>query len=189
MIKRRNASAERMITAAERARFLQRQDVGWLLDHAEQIGARASEQISQIPAVVKKPHACTAARLRGGRDDLRRFVPACRSRAWTIQSAIRSAERGPTPGMPQLRDQFPDRGRILGLPQGRADRKAIGQMQRERLNPAEIELQRRVLLLVRPTRFLELRIGLAPAFFAEENDTVPERIPPRDLSGSLRPSA
>ena len=56
---------------------------------------------------------------------------------------------GPNPGhRPQLRNQIPERGRVFGLSQnarwltgGR-----FGRMQRERLEPAQIQLQRRIVL-------------------------------------------
>src|SRR5947209_3551168 len=65
-------------------------------------------------------------------------------------------------------------------------------MQRERLNAAEIELQRLVVPLVRPACFLELGVGFAPAFFQVKDGTVPEAIALRDLffrrlAGELEP--
>ncbi len=54
-------------------------------------------------------------------------------------------------------------------------------MQRERLEAAHVQLQRRVVLLVRPARFLELRISFGPSFLAVEDDAVPKRIAPRNL--------
>src|SRR5438045_8025423 len=101
---------------------------------------------------------------------------------------MRSAERGPTPGICRscatksrsaagysvflndtLRSHLPER--------------RFRQIQRERFEAAKIQLQRRVFFLVRPARLLKFRIRLRPAFLAIEHDAIPETIAPRELFG------
>src|SRR5713226_3115241 len=109
-------------------------------------------------------------------------------RACTIQSAIRSAERGPTPGICRScatksrsaggYSVFLKTRPCLPLPH-----RHFGQIQRERLKAAEIQLQRRVFFLVRPTRLLKFGIRLSPTFLAIKHDAVPETIASRQLFG------
>ncbi len=54
-------------------------------------------------------------------------------------------------------------------------------MKRERLEPAQIQLQRRVFFLVRPARFLKFRIRFGPAFLAIKHNAVPKTIAPGEL--------
>ena len=89
-----------MISPAKRARFFQRQNIGRLLDHAELIRRprRIRADLADLlhgeeTAASAWPHRLP--RRGDGARDLVRLLP----RACTIQSAIRSAERGPTPGI------------------------------------------------------------------------------------------
>jgi hypothetical protein len=52
-------------------------------------------------------------------------------------------------------------------------------MQRERLEAAQIKIERCIFLVVRSARLLEFAIGLGPALFAVENDAVPKLIASR----------
>src|SRR3984893_3216003 len=54
-------------------------------------------------------------------------------------------------------------------------------MQRERLEATQIQLQRRVLFVVRAARFLEFGIGLGPTFLPIKDDAIPERVASRQL--------
>src|ERR1700757_4315340 len=55
------------------------------------------------------------------------------------------------------------------------------QMQRERFQPAQIQLQGRVFFRIGAARFLKLRVGFSPAFLAIKNDPVPETIAPGEV--------
>src|SRR2546423_379251 len=48
-------------------------------------------------------------------------------------------------------------------------------MQRERLEAAQVKIERGIFLVVRSARLLEFAIGLGPALFAVEHDAVPKR--------------
>src|SRR6266699_3538866 len=52
-------------------------------------------------------------------------------------------------------------------------------MQRERLEAAQVKIERCIFLVVRSARLLEFAIGLGPALLAVEHDAVPKRIAPR----------
>ncbi len=54
-------------------------------------------------------------------------------------------------------------------------------MQGERLETTQIQLQRRILFLVRSTRFLKFRVRFGPAFLSIKHDAVPERIAPGEM--------
>src|SRR5712692_9067554 len=100
-------------------------------------------------------------------------------RACTIQRAMRSAERGPTPGI--CRSCATKSRRAAGYSvffktAASLQLRRNGQVQRERLEPAQIQLQRRVFLFVRSARLLKFRVGLSPAFFPIKYDAVPEGI-------------
>ena len=114
----------------------------------------------------------------------RAISSGCSPRACTIQSAMRSAERGPTPGICRscaIRSRIAA-GYSVFLKAGQlsVDRRCFGQMQDERLEPAQIQLQRRVFLTVVARRILECGVGFVPAFLAIKNNAVPEIVAPRD---------
>src|SRR5215831_9396169 len=52
-------------------------------------------------------------------------------------------------------------------------------MQRKRLETAQIKIERRILFVVRSTRFLKLAIRLGPALLPIQHNAIPERIPSR----------
>src|SRR2546429_6939109 len=52
-------------------------------------------------------------------------------------------------------------------------------MQPERLEAAQIKIERCIVLVVRSARLLEFAVGLRPALFAVEHDAVPKRITSR----------
>src|SRR5207248_10626662 len=59
-------------------------------------------------------------------------------------------------------------------------------MQRERLEAVQVKVERCIFLVVRSARLLEFAIGLGPALFAVEHNTVPKRIASRDyLAGCV----
>src|ERR1700674_3255756 len=145
----------------------------------------ASEQIPQNSSMVKKPQ-------RGqGRTDSRvaAMARAMRSgwspRAWTIQSAIRSAERGPIPGICRscaIKSRIADGYSVFLKPSGPLlVQRRVGQLQGERLEPAKIQLQRTILLPLGAARILELRVRFRPALLPVKHDAVPERVAPSDL--------
>src|SRR5437764_10350352 len=141
-----------------------------------------SEQIPQISSMVKKPQ-------RGqGRTDsrvaamARAMFSGWSPRACTIQSAMRSAERGPMPGICRscaIKSRIAYGYSVFLKPL--LVQRRVSQLQGERLEPAEIQLQRTILLTFGTARILELRVGFRPAFFTVKHDAVPERVAPRDL--------
>src|SRR5881396_202896 len=108
-------------------------------------------------------------------------------RARTIQSAIRSAERGPTPGICRsCAIKFRIATGYSVFLKTRADLfwGSSRQLQSKRLQPAQIELQRRIVFFLRAPRLLKLGIRFCPTFLSIQNDSTPERISTRDM---LRP--
>lgn len=86
--------------------------------------------------------------------------------------------------LPQLRDQIPNRRRVFRFPQNGGPllvQRCIGQLQGERLEPAEIQLQRTIFFIVGAARILKLRVGFGPSFFSIKHDAIPESVAPRNL--------
>src|SRR5207248_4124776 len=52
-------------------------------------------------------------------------------------------------------------------------------MQRKWLEAAQVKIERCILFILRPTRFLELLVCLGPALLPIQHDAIPERIPSR----------
>ena len=126
-----------------------------------------------------------------GRTDCRVAVIAramcsgCSPRDCTIHKAMRSAERGPIPGIWRnctIKSRIAD-GYSVFLKAGGPllVQRRIGQLQGERLEPTEIQLQRPIFLALRPARTLKFRVGLGPSLLSIEHDAIPERVPPCDL--------
>ena len=112
-----------------------------------------------------------------GRTDCRVAVIAraifsgCSPRDCTIHKAMRSAERGPIPGICRncaIKSRIDD-GYSVFLKTG--DRllvqRRIGQLQGERLEPAEIQLQRSDLLHLRDHAHSEIASRLRPTVFLD----------------------
>ena len=144
-----------------------------------------SEQIAQISSMVKNPQHGQ------GRTDCRVAVIAraifsgWSPRDCTIHKAIRSAERGPIPGICRncaIKSRIDD-GYSVFLKTGGPllVQRRIGQLQGEGLEPAEIQLQRAIFFTFGAARILKLRIGFRPSFFSIQHDAIPERVAPRDL--------
>src|ERR1700674_3335660 len=120
----------------------------------------ASEQIPQNSSMVKKPQ-------RGqGRTDSRvaAMARAMRSgwspRAWTIHSAIRSAERGPIPGICRscaINSRIAEGYSVFLKTGGSLVERRARQLKGERLEPTQIQLQGPVLFALRSARVLKLR--------------------------------
>ncbi len=148
-------------------------------DPAARVG---SEQISQISSMVKNPqragpHVARVAVM------ARAISSGCSPRACTIQSAIRSAERGPTPGICRscaIKSRIAA-GYSVFLKAAALTPGAYPSTAR-RAARAGADTIAAVHLPVRwPARFLELRVGFGPPFLAIKNDAVPEMIAPCDL--------
>src|SRR5204862_2854103 len=129
-----------------------------------------SEQIPQSASIVKKPQrgqGRTVARVVAIE---RAIVSGWSPRAWTIQSAIRSAERGPIPGIWRswaINSRIAEGYSVfLKTGGGSLVQRRVGQLQSERLQAPQIQLQGPVLFSLGPARVLKLRVGLGPAFFA-----------------------
>src|SRR2546423_1984599 len=158
--------------------------VGCSTTHKRSAAREVSEQIPHSGSIVKKPQ-------RGQGRTVSRVVVIARAivsgwspRACTIQSAIRSAERGPTPGIWRscaISSRIAE-GYSVFLKTGSASlvERRVGQLQSERLETPQIQLQGPVLFALRPARVLKLRIGLGPSFLAVKHDAVPERVAPGD---------
>src|SRR6267154_654212 len=110
-----------MVAAAERARLFQRQNVGRLLDHAEQIrGAR------RVGANAAEFFHSEKAATRTGPDGFARGSDRARDRFRLVAPRLDDPERDPLRRartdprhLAKLRDQIPDRGGIFRLPQNR----------------------------------------------------------------------
>ena len=57
----------------------------------------------------------------------------------------------------------------------------IGQLQGERFEPAEVQLQRAIFFTFGAACTLKLRVRFSPAFFPIKHDAIPECVAPRDL--------
>src|SRR6478752_5275621 len=122
-----------------------------------------SEQISQSGSIVKKPQRGQGRTVARVVEMERAMVSGWSPRAWTIQSAIRSAERGPIPGIWRscaIKSRIAE-GYSVFLKTGNGSllERRVGQLQGERLEPAQIQLERPVLFALRPASVLELRVS------------------------------
>src|SRR6476646_1748553 len=126
-----------------------------------------SEQMPQSGSIVKKPH-CGQGRTVSRVVAMERAIASgCSPFAWTIQRAIRSAERGPIPGIWRscaIKSRIAE-GYSVFVKTGTGSllERRVGQLQGERLEPAQIQLERPVLFALRPAGVLELRVSLGPA--------------------------
>src|SRR5438477_4046496 len=175
-----------MIATAEGAGFLKRQNIGWLFDYAEQLD-RARCVRTDIAEFVRGEVATKFARM----NSPSRFGNRARDLFGLTAPRLHHPERDPF-GRPRtdsghlskLRDQIPQRGRILCLSHAsclRLPHRHFGEIQRERLETTEIQLQWRVFFLVRPARLLKFGIRFGPSFLAIKHDAVPKTIAPRQL--------
>src|SRR5438067_9312608 len=120
----------------------------------------------------------------------RAIVSGWSPRACTIQSAIRSAERGPIPGIWRscaINSRIAE-GYSVFLKTGGSSlvQRRAGQLQGERLEPAQIQLDGAILFSLRAARILKLRVSLGPPFFPVKHHAVPERVAPgNDLAGGI----
>src|SRR5437773_8066442 len=108
------------------------------------------------------------------------------SRARTIQSAIRSAERGPTPGICRncaIKFRIATGYSVLLKARSAFFQRRFRQLQNERFEPAQIELQGRIVFPLGSARLLEFSISFRPTFFTIQNHAAPERISARDMLG------
>src|SRR2546430_13877064 len=118
-----------------------------------------SEQMPQSSSMVKN-------RQRGQGRTVSRVVAIERAivsgwspRAWTIQSAIRSAERGPIPGIWRscaINSRIAEGYSVfLKTGSGSLLQRRVGQLQGERLEPAQIQLEGAILFFLRAPRILK----------------------------------
>ena len=119
----------------------------------------------------------------------RAISSGCSPRACTIQSAMRSAERGPTPGIWRscaIRSRiaagysvFLKAGQLFGLGD------AFGQMQGEWLEPAQIQLQRRVFVIRCRHALFEIAGRLRPSVFRGNRTTPFQKVSRRAISSGV----
>jgi hypothetical protein len=112
----------------------------------------------------------------------RAILSGCWPRDWTIQSAMRSAERGPIPGICRncaINSRIAE-GYSVFLKTGASLLRRAAQLQGQGLEPAKIQLQRPVLFSLGTARALKLRIRFGPAFLAIKDHAVPKGVAPRD---------
>src|SRR5437667_4781019 len=108
-------------------------------------------------------------------------------RARTIHSAIRSAERGPTPGICRscaIKSRIAAGYSVLLNTCSDLFHRPLRQLQNERLQSAQIKFQRRIIFLVGAARLLEFSIRFRPAFLSIQNYTAPKRVTLGDAFGS-----
>ena len=174
-----------MIAPTERAGFFQRQNIGRLFDHAQQID-RALRIRTDVAEFVRREVAAKFAWMNsapcfGNRQrDLFGLIAA---RLHHPERNSFGRTRANSRHLSKLRHQIPQRGWIFCLSQDapclRLPHRHFGQIQRERLKTAEIQLQRRVFFLVRPARLLKFGIRFSPTFLPVKHNAVPETIAPR----------
>src|SRR5204863_7079052 len=126
-----------------------------------------SEQMPQSSSIVKNPQRGQGRTVSRVVAIERAIVSGWSPRAWTIQSAIRSAERGPIPGIWRscaINSRIAE-GYSVFLKTGENSlvQRRVGQLQREWLETPQIQLEGPVLFSLRPARVLKLRVGLGPA--------------------------
>src|SRR5438309_5351886 len=168
-----------MVAAAKRACCFQWQNVRRLLDHTEQVGSARGVRANGAKRIDSKKSTVRAGpnRFPGRRDRTRDRLRLLAARLHDPKSNPFSRARPDSRHLAKLSDQFPDRERIFRLPQNRLLVEGrVGQLESERLKPAQIQLEGPILLAFRSTSILELRVRLGPAFLAIQNDPVPECI-------------
>src|SRR5256714_14000123 len=136
-----------------------------------------SEQMPQSSSMVKNPQRGQGRTVSRVVVIERAIVSGWSPRAWTIQSAIRSAERGPIPGIWRscaINSRIAE-GYSVFLKTGGSSlvQRRAGQLQREWLETPQIQLQSTVLFSLPPARRLKLLVGLRPAFLALQHDAIP----------------
>src|SRR5712692_7831499 len=97
---------------------------------------------------------------------------------------MRSAERGPMPGICRswaIKSRSAAGYSVFLKTRAGSLGGCFRQVQSERFKPAQVQLQRRIVLCIRAARFLEFRVGLGPAFFSIKHDPVPERVAPGEM--------
>src|SRR5256714_10173683 len=154
--------------------------VGCSTTHKRSAARELSEQIPQSGSIVKKPHCGQGRTVSRVAAMERAIVSGWSPRAWTIQSAIRSAERGPIPGIWRscaINSRIAE-GYSVFLKTGENSlvQRRVGQLQGERLETPQIQLEGAVLFSLRPARVLKLRVGLSPAILAMSHEPIPERM-------------
>src|ERR1700693_2432451 len=179
-----------MVPTAKRTRFLQWQDIGRLLDNTKEL-----HRAGRIRADVAKLVGGEVTTQLAGMDPLSRFRDGASDLFRLIPTSLHDPERDPfsrartnTWHLPKLRNQIPQRGWIFRFSQGpspglRLPHRYFSEIERERLQATEIQLQRCIFLFVRPARFLKFGIRLGPAFLSIEYNTVPETIASCQLFG------
>src|SRR2546423_5997219 len=143
---------------------------------------KVSEQMPQSSAMVKNPQSGQGRTVSRVVAIERAIVSGWSPRAWTIQSAIRSAERGPIPGIWRscaIKSRIAE-GYSVFLKTGGSLFRRARQLQGERLEPAQIQLQGPVLFALWTPGVLKLRVGFGPALFPVKHHPVPERVAPGD---------
>src|SRR5205814_2541982 len=128
-----------------------------------------SAQMRQSSSMVKNPQRGQGRTVSRVVAIERAIVSGWSPRAWTIQSAILAAERGPIPGIWRscaINSRIAE-GYSVFLKAGSSSlvQRRVGQLQSERLQAPQIQLQGPVLFSLGPARVLKLRVGLGPAFF------------------------
>jgi hypothetical protein len=177
VIERRDASAQGMIAAAEGARFLKRQNIGRLLDDAEKIG-RTGSVGANVADSIGREVATQFASMNGftrGRDGARDLLRLISARLHHPKRDALGRARANSGHLPQLRDQITQRRWIFGLPQSaRLFLRRFGQMQREHLQAAQVELQGCIVFAIGSAGFLKFRIRLGPPFLAIKHNAIPK---------------
>src|SRR3954468_796855 len=158
--------------------------VGCSTTQSRSAAREVSEQMPQSGSIVKKPQRGQGRTVSRVAAMERAIVSGWSPRAWTIQSAIRSADRGPIPGIWRscaINSRIAD-GYSVFLKTGENSlvERRVRQLQGERLEAPQIQLQGPVLFALGPARVLKLRVSLGPALFTVKHHAVPERVAPGD---------
>src|SRR6266496_2294232 len=143
-----------------------------------------SAHMSQISPAAKNPQSLQERIDRRVSVIAREICSGSSLRAPTIQSAIRSAERGPTPGICRscaIKFRIATGYSVLLKARSAFFQRRFRQLQNKRLQPAQIELQGRIVFPLGSACFLKFRISFRPTFFPIQNHAAPERISTRDM--------
>src|SRR5437899_4624865 len=138
-----------------------RMSVGCSTTQSNSVEREESAHMSHISSAVKNPQSlqdlidCRVSVI------ARAICSGLSSGARTIQSAIRSAERGPTPGICRscaIKFRIATGYSVLLTAQSDLFWGSSRKLESKRLQPAQIELQRRIVFVLRAPRLLKLGI-------------------------------
>src|SRR5437762_7734092 len=146
--------------------------VGCSTTQSSSVERDESAHISHISPAENNPHSLQERLAWRVSAIAREICSGWSSGARTIQSAIRSAERGPTPGICRsraIKSRIATGYSVLLKARSAFFQRRFCQLQNERLEPAQIELRSRIVFSLGAACFLKFGIGFRPTFFSIQN--------------------